>query len=88
MLVYTSQLEYSKMSPEQKKIVSWYGNKTDSRMIYQQNLSARMFVSYKLYDSSSIYKVIRPVLNFLFFFYDKISQVQKKHNQYIGFFSR
>ena len=39
--------------------------------------------------SSSIYKVIRPVLNFLFFFYDKISQVQKstkKHNQYIGFF--
>ena len=27
--------------------------------------------------SSSIYKVIRPVLNFLFFFYDKISQVQK-----------
>ena len=37
--------------------------------------------------SSSIYKVIRPVLNF--FFYHKISQVQKstkKHNQYIGFF--
>ena len=27
--------------------------------------------------SSSIYKVIRPVLNLLFFFYDKISQVQK-----------
>ena len=27
--------------------------------------------------SSSIYKVIRPVLNFLFFFYDKILQVQK-----------
>ena len=27
--------------------------------------------------NSSIYKVIRPVLNFLFSFYDKISQVQK-----------
>ena len=27
--------------------------------------------------SSSIYKVIRPVLKFLFFFYDEISQVQK-----------
>ena len=39
--------------------------------------------------SSSINEVIRPVLNFLFFFYDKISQVQKsikkntRHNQYI-----
>ena len=31
----------------------------------------------KINCSSSIYKVIRPVLNFLFFFYDKISQVQK-----------
>ena len=31
-------------------------------------------------EGSSIYKVIRPVLNFLlffFFFYDKISQVPK-----------
>ena len=27
--------------------------------------------------SSNINEVIRPVLNFLFFFYDKISQVQK-----------
>ena len=27
--------------------------------------------------SSSINEVIRPVLNFLFFFHDKISQVQK-----------
>ena len=27
--------------------------------------------------NSSIYKVIRPVLNFLFSIYDKISQVQK-----------
>ena len=40
--------------------------------------------------SSSINGVIRPVLNFLFFFfYDNISQLQKinkKHNQYIVFF--
>ena len=33
--------------------------------------------------SGNINEVIRPVLNFLFFFYDKISQVQKstKKNQ-------
>ena len=40
-------------------------------------------------EVSSIYKeVIRPVLNF-FFFYEKISQAlksTKKHNQYISFF--
>ena len=32
---------------------------------------------FKYYTSSNINEVIRPVLNFLFFFYDKISQVQK-----------
>ena len=31
----------------------------------------------KINFSSNINEVIRPVLNFLFFFYDKISQVQK-----------
>ena len=48
------------------------------------------FAKFSEHLSSSIYEVIRPVLNFLFFFfYDKISQVQKstkKHNQYIVFF--
>ena len=36
--------------------------------------------------SSSIYKVIRPVLNFLFFFYDKISLALKAQSIY-WFFS-
>ena len=31
----------------------------------------------KINFSSNINEVIRPVLNFLFFFYDKVSQVQK-----------
>ena len=36
--------------------------------------------------SSSIYKVIRLVLNFLLFFLQKDFTSTKKHNQYIGFF--
>ena len=34
--------------------------------------------------SSNINEVIRPVLNFLFFFYDKISQVQKSTKRIQG----
>ena len=47
------------------------------------------FAANKDLTSSSIDGVIRKVLNFLFFFYDKISQAlksTKKHNQYIVFF--
>ena len=36
--------------------------------------------------SSSIYEVIWPVLNFLFFFYDKISQALKAQSIYCFFF--
>ena len=52
--MYTTHREYSKMSPEQKKIVSWYGSKTDPRMIHQQNLSERMLVSYKFHENGRI----------------------------------
>ena len=31
-----------------------YGSKNDPRMIYQQNLSARMFVSHKLQENARI----------------------------------
>ena len=38
------------------------------------------------FDSSSINEVIRPVLNFLFFFYDKISQALKSTVNILAFF--
>ena len=38
------------MSPEQIR----YGSKTDLRRIYQQNLSAKMFVSYNLHENARI----------------------------------
>ena len=40
----------------------------------------------KINFSSNINEVIRPVLNFLFFFYDKISQVQKSIKTQVQFF--
>ena len=40
----------------------------------------------QLNNSSNINEVIRPVLNFLFFFYDKISQVQKSIKTQVQFF--
>ena len=36
----------------------------------------------KINCSSITYKVIRPVLNFLFFFYDKISQAPKSNKKH------
>ena len=52
--VSTTQLEYSKIKSDEKKLVVmiryWY--KTDPRMIYQQDPIARMFVSYKLHENA------------------------------------
>ena len=44
------------MTPEQKNVCAMviYGNKTDPPMIYQQSISARMFVSYKLSENTRI----------------------------------
>ena len=43
------------MSPEKKKCVMIrYRSKTDPQMIYQQNLSTRMFVSHKLHKNARI----------------------------------
>ena len=52
--VSTTQLEYSKIKSDEKKLVVmiryWY--KTDPRMIYQQDPIARMLVSYKLHENA------------------------------------
>ena len=52
--VYTTQLEYSKIKSDEKKLVVmiryWY--KTDPQMIYQQDPIVRMFVSYKLHKNA------------------------------------
>ena len=50
----------------------------------QSQMTIRLFLS--LIVSSTINEVIRPVLNFSFFFNDKISQVQKKHKSVISVF--
>ena len=39
-----------------------YGSKTDPRMIYQQNLSTGMFVSYKVHKNSKISYIQREAI--------------------------
>lgn len=52
--VYTTQLEYSKIKSDEKKLAVMirYWCKTDSQMIYQQDPIVRMFVSYKLHKNA------------------------------------
>ena len=52
--VYTTQLEYSKITSDEKKVVVMirYRYTTDPRMIYQQYPIVRMFVSYKLHENA------------------------------------
>ena len=52
--VYTTQLEYSKITSDEKKLVVMirYRYTTDPRMIYQQYPIVRMFVSYKLHENA------------------------------------
>ena len=52
--VYTTQLEYSKITSDEKKLLVmiryWYT--TYPRMIYQQDPIVRMFVSYKIHKNA------------------------------------
>ena len=52
--VYTTQLEYSKIKSDEKKLAVMirYWCKTDSQMIYQQDPIVRMFVSSKLHKNA------------------------------------
>lgn len=52
--VYTTQLEYSKITANERKLVVMIrcGHATDPLMFYQQDTTIRMFLSYKLHRNS------------------------------------
>ena len=52
-------------------------NQVLSRKTTYLGVPTDLVPTYRLSVSSNIGEVIRSVLNFLFFFYDKVSQVQK-----------
>ena len=62
----------------------YYGDYLLLLMIIDDYLLLLMIICYcnKTNFTSSIYKVIRPVFNFFFFFYDKISQALKAQSIY------
>ena len=57
--------------------LSLVNNQVLSRKTTYLGVPTHWVPTYRLSVSSNIGEVIRPVLNFLYFFYDKVSQVQK-----------